>query len=282
MKKVLFTLAIIALVAFYSCDVIDPPYDDGGIVIPPDTTERNKMILLEDYTGFKCPNCPAAADEAYRLSHEVYKDKIIVLAIHSGGFADPDKEHTLDLRCDDGIEITNQLGLMDAPRPVFTLNRTEFDNSIYVFKNQAEGKIADMVDDKAKVKLDFEVNTASTVTNIKFDITLKYFEDQNANENIVLYLIEDGIVGYQNIEGVDHHDYVHNHVMRGSANGAFGKKITEYTGETIKADETKSFSIDYTFDASTGWVPANMKVIAAIINTTNNEVLQCNEIHLVD
>ena len=45
-----------------------------------------KKILLEDYTGHKCGNCPRAAEKAEELK-EIYGDQLIPIAIHAGFFA---------------------------------------------------------------------------------------------------------------------------------------------------------------------------------------------------
>jgi hypothetical protein len=97
------TLKLIGLLSFAtlvlgSCDEIDPPYMDGVQTPPIDTTEcpiptfpadthHVKVVLLEDYTGHKCVNCPTAAEIAHNLQI-TYGEKIILMAIHAGFFAE--------------------------------------------------------------------------------------------------------------------------------------------------------------------------------------------------
>ena len=69
---------------FSSCEVIEGPYMSDS-VNPIDTTTNNyvKNILIEDFTGHLCKNCPDAASELEAIQ-SVYGSQIIGLAIHSG------------------------------------------------------------------------------------------------------------------------------------------------------------------------------------------------------
>ena len=69
---------------FQSCDVIEGPFTEEIIV--EECAEKCKKILLEDYTGHKCGNCPRAAEKAEELK-EIYGVQLIPIAIHAGFFA---------------------------------------------------------------------------------------------------------------------------------------------------------------------------------------------------
>ena len=54
-----FLLPLFALVLFHSCDSVERPdrwREDPHAIVP----QRN--VLLVDFTGQRCSNCPAAAD----------------------------------------------------------------------------------------------------------------------------------------------------------------------------------------------------------------------------
>jgi hypothetical protein len=88
MKNFKILFLFFALVIFFSaCEKITPPYKEskgGGN----DTTGVLKNVLLEDYTGHTCVNCPTAAVIAHDLKN-LYGDRLIVMAVHAGYFADP-------------------------------------------------------------------------------------------------------------------------------------------------------------------------------------------------
>ena len=66
MKKILYSLLLIIPLFLSSCDTIE---DDEKLAYPKGQTSQTtpithisseQKILLEDYTGWKCTNCPRA------------------------------------------------------------------------------------------------------------------------------------------------------------------------------------------------------------------------------
>ena len=75
------------MVGMVACDIIEEPYfkeNNGGGETPEPKVQ--KYVLLEDYTGVKCVNCPAAGEFALQLQ-EQYHHKVIVLGVHAGSLA---------------------------------------------------------------------------------------------------------------------------------------------------------------------------------------------------
>ena len=80
LHKILLS-AFIITTAFTSCDEIDE--NERYIELP--AAEVQRKILLEDYTGQMCTNCP----DAHRLIaslQEQYGGQIVAVAIHAGNF----------------------------------------------------------------------------------------------------------------------------------------------------------------------------------------------------
>src|SRR4051812_25265537 len=77
-----FVLAVAAL--FQACDYIIDANPPRKATCKPETVF--KKILVEDYTGHKCGNCPAAARELARLD-SIYPGKVIPMAVHAGYYA---------------------------------------------------------------------------------------------------------------------------------------------------------------------------------------------------
>src|SRR5204862_7030097 len=51
-----------------------------------------RKILIEDYTGFKCGNCPAGASILYNQLKPIYGNDLITIAVHaspSNTFTEP-------------------------------------------------------------------------------------------------------------------------------------------------------------------------------------------------
>lgn len=93
MKTIISTL-LITFVAFgiYSCDKVKNPVitKETAVGTTFDSVSNAavsgyKKTLLEDYTGHKCGNCPAAARLASSLTAQ-YQSSLVVIAVHAGFF----------------------------------------------------------------------------------------------------------------------------------------------------------------------------------------------------
>jgi hypothetical protein len=82
--------AILALAVFISgCDEITGLKRQPVVTSPPPGDSVVKKVLVEDYTGHTCGNCPAAARMLNDTIKPLYGDRLIVLGIHAGYFAEP-------------------------------------------------------------------------------------------------------------------------------------------------------------------------------------------------
>ena len=73
-----------------ACDEIDSDKRFIGPVVP----EARKNVLIEDFTGQKCVNCPSAADMAASLQQLYGAEQVNAASIHHrthSGYCTPDK-----------------------------------------------------------------------------------------------------------------------------------------------------------------------------------------------
>ena len=68
---------ILFVLLLTGCDVI--PKDEQ--LIPLDTKQGTRRHVLIEYTGFRCVNCPTAAEMAQELA-DVYKEQLYVVSLH--------------------------------------------------------------------------------------------------------------------------------------------------------------------------------------------------------
>ena len=79
MKKQFIYIIGIAATLCTACENISE--DERFLEVEGVTAQR--VVLLEDYTGQACVNCPNAHDVATEL-HEEYPENLIVVAMHAG------------------------------------------------------------------------------------------------------------------------------------------------------------------------------------------------------
>ena len=72
---------MVAVLALGACNEIDEA--DRLLDYTPPAGDRN--VLLEEFTGQMCPNCPEGAREAHRLQEN--NPGMVIVSIHAGGFA---------------------------------------------------------------------------------------------------------------------------------------------------------------------------------------------------
>jgi hypothetical protein len=82
MKHFLLSLGMFTLLFISpSCDVIDQPFK--GNIQDTTSTQQQRNVLIEDFTGHRCKNCPKAS-KAIEALVDAYGSRIIGLAIHAG------------------------------------------------------------------------------------------------------------------------------------------------------------------------------------------------------
>ena len=126
--KIIKILSIIFGLVFLinSCDKVDPPYTTGF-----DCESGNQNVLIEDYTGHDCVNCPGAAVTAHDIKSNC-EDRVIVIAVHAGYFAKPKaapSEYTYDFRTQAGNEWNDYFAIIGNPNGM--VNR-QSENGNYV------------------------------------------------------------------------------------------------------------------------------------------------------
>lgn len=269
-------------IIFNSCDVIEPPYRtkpiNGG-----DTTKKYRKILIEDFTGQHCKECPEAADLIKEL-HEVYKDRLIAMAIHSGYYAKPKPPtYPYDFRTSEGTEIDNYFGVNAVGNPNGMVNRRIFDGSRIVGPTKWGASIQEFLNEEASITLNLTASYNSSNKEIKATIEGEYLKQGTADHHLAVFIVEDSVVQYQidkRKTPADIPDYVHNHALRASMNNsAWGEKISD-TDISAGFKFTKNYS--YTIAADKDWRPEKLKIIAYVHDKgASYEILQVEEIPVI-
>jgi len=307
-KYIIATLFGILLFNITSCDIIEGPYLIDNNTNTVDTNTFVKKVLIEDFTGHRCPNCPAAAEELASLQ-DFYGDRVIGIAIHpsSPAFSTPSpltaSSYTYDFRTQFGDDIDNIFEITTVGLPRGMVNRTGFDTQHQLGKDEWSS-IVQMELEKAPIfgiTLSSNVSngngtisiTAEALTNINLDKKEK-IEDYN----IVICLTEKNIVQWQkdNTAG-DIEDYEHNHVLRTMINTTFGESIgnsfvdgdiweKDYSIDITTLENTnENYSLNTLFMGNGNckeWNEDNMEIVVYIYNTSNYEIIQVEEKQLTN
>lgn len=274
-------LAMVILAgAFYACDEVNTPYrqsggGDGEVML------NKRKIVLEEYTGFKCGNCPRAS----KLAHEIAGEndgQVILLSVHAGGYAvtDNDGLYQYDFRTNEGDELNKHFAI--NANPVGLISRATFSGTKIIFESSWAAKIDELkkTEPKMLIRLFREYNVSTK--EIYLDVEITYLTAGEASHNLVLYILEDKIIKPQTDYSKtppDLEEYEHNNVLRGSITGAWGEQLSK---STIPAGYTVRREYHYTIPEGKDWAPENLKILAFVQDHgKTNEIYQAEEIKLV-
>lgn len=271
-KSVYILILFIIGVTAISCDNISEPYSEAPAII-----ETKRKVLLEDYTGHKCPNCPKAAKEAELIKDSLFKDQVVVMALHvSTTFASPSPGlFYYDFRTTEGTDYDNTFQISVSGLPGGMVNRIGYPTTQKMNYTSWADSVAEQL--KKPAEADIEItNTYDSITRtVTASVKSKFLTAKSGTYNLCVMYVEDSIIQPQvtPTSGIDTF-YVHMNALRGSFNGSLGEVIALDPEENYV--KIKTYSTPLKTDA----VAKNCRVVAFIYNEDTKEVIQADEKHI--
>ena len=239
-----------------SCDHIDE--DERLIYVKP--AAIGKSVLIEDFTGQNCLNCPTATQVIAELQGSYGHEHVVAVAIHSGdfGYMRGDRNRPYPLTTDMGDAYFKYWGL--SSQPVGMVNRQAPSD----YANWGT-QVFEQLQQAARVDLSVEVAYDSESRQI--DITVYSIGmDGTLSGKLQVWLTEDNITEGQRMpDGVWNGEYTHNHVFRDAVNGAWGIDYNIEEGNY----QTDKFS--YTIPEDKDWKVENMHVVTFVYTSQGVE-----------
>lgn len=283
------SLSIVAASAFIlsltGCDYVNNPTDvapqSGGpgtntvVAVP-------RKVLVEDYTGHTCGNCPKAALSADNLENQ-YHSNVIILAVHAGFFAQPEatpSPYTDNFKSQAGDDWDNFFGIGAAGNPNGMINRKDYPagSHIKAYSNWA-AETAPFINQPADAKLTLVPTYNASTKMLDLSVKTKFMNALSNNYKLSVVLMEDSITGAQkdytkNPDEVP--NYIFRHMLRGSVNGSWGDALN--TAPVAATDSiTKTYS---SFAINPAYNDNRLYVVAFVYNATTYEVIQAEEIKI--
>jgi hypothetical protein len=281
MKLFRFFLLLIPVsgLILFSCTKLDAPYVEirhknvsEDSTINWDTVPAIRKILLEDYTGHKCVNCPEASITAKSLE-AANEGKVIVMAVHAGYYALPGSgEYTLDLRSEPSEEWNSEFGIISNPSGM--VNRRVFGTSRVLGPDKWGDAIDEIIttapDAQMLMKNTYDIDSRT----LDSKVYTHFLNPLTGTYNIIVAVIEDSIIGAQKNNNAqvgptpDWYNYIFNDVMRGSLNGTWGELLTA----SVNTTSTYVGNFSTVLDAKIN--DENCYLLAIIYNESTKEVVQ--------
>lgn len=241
MKRIIPLLIAYVAIFFSSCANVD----EGDRYIKVESSEAKRAVLVEEFTGQRCINCPEAHEQLTKIQKEYGEDKVIAVCIHASALAvSPLKtkigEEYYKHWNGDGIPsaIINRSGRMQRVSAWAGIINSELQKPTSVSLSMTNKY------DAANRQLSIDVNALSRE---KFDGKLQ------------IWIVEDGIVAKQLLKDnrVDA-NYVHNHVFRAAVNGTWGTDIA--LQENVEAKSNFAIQLD------AKWNEKNVSIVTFVYN----------------
>lgn len=264
----LFSLCLAVAIGMAACQVIP----ENEQLIPVESSESAKTCLLIDFSGWRCINCPAAAEEAHKLL-EQYGDQLIVMEAHpatNSQFTKPPVgKPEYDYTCPAADSLYIALGGKGiTPLPIGSVDMAVFNNGsgsgAYLKTPDQWGAMV-----YASLKNDCQVDIRLQ-RNEKKEIVcqLNNKSEQELACSLYVWLTEDSIVSAQHFSDSKTTNYLRNHLLRDAISSPNGDPLT------LPAEENVTRTFLYTMPDKV--VPENCHIVAALY--ANGEIIQAAQI----
>ena len=248
------------------------------------TYVNQHRLLIEDFTGWRCVNCPNMAAFLLNNIEAIYPSVVVSLHPSANSLSNTD-ERPFSLSCTLADEVANTLAGSNVSSSM-SLPAVSIDQKPY------SGQILQSGD---------TTTVYNTLRTIAFEQYTRYYIDRkpfanlainvekktdnsyqlstliapcgyNNNVCLQLWLLESGITAYQSTQSGMERNYVNNHVLRLAINGNHGETIS-LSEDNIVKKHTLSFD-------GTNYVTENCSVVAIVSDPATYEVINCVEVKL--
>ena len=230
--------------------------DDRFIELP--AVEAERVVLIEDFTGQNCTNCPEAHETIEGLEDQ-YGDNVVAVSIHAGPLSISDAL-PVGLATEEGNYYATQAGVEMYPTGRVNMlgNPTTPD--------EWPAKVYDEIQKPTPYKIDLDAVEDGGNITVKSSI----YAGESAEMFYQLWIVENAIVAPQKYIDGDkktqtNPKYVHNNVFRAAMNGL--------EGEAISLGSHEAQELECTYPCQEKWNKANLAVVA-FLYTKKDGVLQ--------
>lgn len=289
----IFTSALVLIYISFSCDRIENPvvkhnnslnwslYPDADTSTYPwptwmENTNTLRNVLLEDYTGHTCVNCPSAAAIAKNIEDNS-NDQVIVMSVHASttnGYQLPEQpDFPLDHRTTAGNEYANKMAI--SVNPLGTVNRKLSSGHYWILSSSWQTEVNAEVQKSPDFNIQAQYNYFEQTDGLFFHTEVEAINDKSGDFNLINFLVRDTVVAPQKDQGgVVHEEYDHHSMLSANLNGTWGTSVV--SGEIGAGEKIYNH---YTYklpdpDADTTYRVSNLSVITVVCDLDSYEILQ--------
>lgn len=289
MMKISKTLFIIGAVAFFasSCKEVGTVVDLGknkplGLLLDTAYTEtpqspETKNVLIEEFTGVRCLNCPQGHAELRSLK-QTYPGRVIGMSLHSYLQDEVYPYSKVDLKSAIAQKIETYL-VYPGYKPNGAIDRVNFAGGQTVCNDYLDWAtlLPQRMSVTTPVNLIVIPTFNATTGELLIDVKAHYTLDQTDPNKLSLYLVEDSIITAQlQPNNTVDTNYIHNEIVREVYSDTLGDKLNHdlKRGTTVQ----RVYKVNV---SGKGYVYKHLKVLAFVHRyATTKEILQAKELEI--
>ncbi|MEY3052529.1 MAG: hypothetical protein RLY31_2314 [Bacteroidota bacterium] len=279
----MMTLAFASVLLLAGCEEIAPVVTGvkpGQADPGPDLDGQGRQVLIEEFTGVRCVNCPAGSEEIETLL-SIHQSGMIAVSIHAGEFSPPYQTSLYDFRTAEGDQVLSYLG-EPFGYPTAVVNRRKFEGQfdLQLGKGEWAGYVAEEKSIPPVVRIGVEPSFDGNTRKLTATVSLLVDEDiDHPDVRLSIMITESGIKDLQltPASAEPKADYIHKHVLRGMMTPYDGVPLTE----SLSAGSTVTKTFEY--ELPTGWKEAHCELIAFVsLNGEEKDVLQAEQVPVLE
>lgn len=259
-RKLFFTILLALAIGSFgwmSCEKIDEPIKiidqkiypenpDDTLFFKDSVSTAMRQVLLEEFTGHRCVNCPEASLMAHVLA-ETLDHRLIIYNVHAGNFAEPQPSTVFntDFRSPIGIKLNTDFGIWAYPSAM--IDRKPYQSSYTILKDNWETLVNAELDQPNVANLKLVSIWFPKLSTLTITAETEFLVEPAGQYRLAVYLVEDSIIAPQLnnkpvIGGDTLMNYVHRNVLRDAINGTYGEYLSESTGLATGEIYTKRYN----------------------------------------
>ncbi len=264
-NKILALAAIPAALLAGGCDDVK---EGPGRFEQKDRIESDRKVLVMEFTGQRCPNCPLGA-QTIQTIHDAYPDNLVSVSLHPFNHILTDPIGNIDpgLRSEEATVMFNHYRPEGFPCAVF--DGTIMDMSTGSWNKFFRQELIKSPEVEITLSTKFDEKTR------KLDVhyTVVYINSVSDQVNMQVWITESGIISPQINNGNPSLivNYDNKHVLRTSLTGDWGESL----GKGHKNGEVSRGEVSYVLPEE--WDASQCHVVGFVQKASDKYVLQADE-----
>lgn len=259
-RKLFFTILLALTIGSFgwmSCEKIDEPIKvvdhkiypenpDDTLFFKDSVSTTLRQVLLEEFTGHRCVNCPEASLMVHGLA-ETLHHRLIIYNVHAGNFAVPvpGTVFNTDFRSTVGNKLNSEFAIWAYPSAM--INRKPYQSSYTILKDNWETLVNAELEKPNVANLKLISTWFPKLRTLTITTETEFLAEPAGQIKLAVYLVEDNIISPQLnnkpfIGGDTLVNYAHRNVLRDAINGTYGEYLSESTGLATGEIYTKRYN----------------------------------------